>query len=469
MSFTSQIFLFYFLPIFLILYYVRGRRFHLLLLTIFSYIYYGWWDWRFLFLIFLSTIVNYYCARRIKDSASSRVRKSLLIVAIGTNLSLLGFFKYFMFFNASMSGIFSFFGYPYPDTLLSLKLVLPIGISFYTFQSMSYTIDVYRGVSLPTKSLLDFACYVSMFPQLVAGPIVRYHHLAHQLHHPVFTPAKFYLGLQFFILGLAKKVLIADSVSIVADAFFDAESLAPFSSIDAVFGMLAYTVQIYFDFSGYSDMAVGLGYFCGFSLPVNFHSPYKAKSLAEFWRRWHISLSTWLRDYIYISFGGSRKGAFKTYRNLIVTFLLGGLWHGANWTFVVWGAYHGILVIAERMMGKNNPIRYLPHFLQTLLTFLIVALGWTFFRARDVESGIQIVWKIFSCDISKSLLLEMGNQQVGFAALGVGMFIIFFFKNTWEIKTVPYLIKTLLLVGMFVLCIGFLFGAVSHPFLYFQF
>ena len=469
MLFSSQIFLFYFLPLFLLFYWRAGQRARIRILTVFSYIFYGWWDWRFLFLILFSTAIDYYCGLWIHQSASEKKRKALLFLSVAMNLSLLGFFKYFMFANHSLAAVCSWIGLDYPDTLLAIHVILPVGISFYTFQSMSYTIDIYRRMAQPTRCFMDFACYIAMFPQLVAGPIVRYTHMENQIHRPFISADRVYQGLQFFILGLAKKVLVADSASILSNAFFDQLVPSQFSGWDAVFGVLAYTVQIYYDFSGYSDMAIGLGYFCGYEFPVNFNSPYKALSITEFWRRWHITLSTWLRDYLYIPLGGSRHGRWKTYRNLALTMLLGGLWHGANWHYVVWGAYHGIGLAIERALGDGNPLKKLPPILQWLGTFVLVMLGWILFRAQDLPTAWLIIRNIFSGDYSQINLLNVTDCRVGFAAVWLGLAIALFAKNSWEIGRNATLLKTLILLGLFILSIGFLFGAVSHPFLYFQF
>jgi alginate O-acetyltransferase complex protein AlgI len=420
-------------------------------------------------LIVFSTAVDYLCGLGIARSASPRHRRMLLIVSITTNLTLLGFFKYFLFINQSIAWLASRFGASYPAALLAVRLTLPVGISFYTFQSMSYTIDIYRGLARPTRSFLDFACYVSMFPQLVAGPIVRYTHLEQQLHAPSFSSSRIYAGIQFFILGLAKKVLLADSASTLADAVFGASQWAMLSSWDAVIGILAYAVQIYFDFSGYSDMAIGLGYFCGYEFPVNFNSPYKSLSITEFWRRWHMTLSRWLRDYLYIPLGGSRHGAWLTYRNLAATMLLGGLWHGASWHFVVWGAYHGALLALERALGDGNPLRRAPAAAQGLVTFALVNVGWALFRAEGLRGAVAVLAKAFGGDLGRVGLLEVENGRIGLAAVGVGLVVAIGFRNSWQISRTPRWGKTIFLVILLVVSIAFLFGAVSHPFLYYQF
>ena len=468
MVFSSQVFIFFFLPLFLLCFYLAPRFLRVAVLTLFSYVFYGWWDWRFLFLIVFSTFVDYFCGLRIARTDSQSVRKKFVTLSIITNLLLLGFFKYFMFLSSAMNDIFTVAGMHYPQTLLDFKVILPVGISFYTFQSMSYTIDIYRQQAKPTKNFLDFACYISMFPQLVAGPIVRYSHIERQLRNPEYSLAQFYYGLQYFIVGLAKKVIIADSVSSISDMYFNAPSPLGYSTVDTLVAILAYTVQIYFDFSGYSDMAIGLGLFCGLSFPINFDSPYKAKSLSEFWRRWHITLSSWLRDYLYIPLGGSRRGKLLTYRNLAITMLLGGLWHGASWNFVIWGGFHGGMLAVERMLGERNPLRLLSDAGQQMVTFALVAFAWIFFRASDLSFSLQTIQRLGAFDFHRNLLLQNASS-LHVAALVLGLFLIFCARNTSEWLPRALYVKTFFLAFLFIVSLSFLFGAVSHPFLYFQF
>ena len=293
----------------------------------------------------------------------------------------MGFFKYFHFAVDSYNGVAVALGLPPAALDGTLRVVLPLGISFYTFQSMSYTIDVYRGHARVLRNFIDFACFVSMFPQLVAGPILRFNEISEQLRSRTHTAAKFSRGAAILSLGMAKKVLLANPCGRVADLAFDAGSV---DTLTAWLGAIGYAFQIYFDFSGYSDMAIGLGLMLGFTLPKNFDSPYHSRSITEFWRRWHLSLSTWLRDYLYIPLGGNKKGVVKTYRNLALVMLLGGLWHGAAWTFVAWGAYHGALLIIERLRGGRPLWSALPAPLQTAATFTAVLFSWVLFRADSI-------------------------------------------------------------------------------------
>lgn len=350
MLFNSYEFIFLFLPIVLIGYYAvfRGHRARMIFLTVMSYIFYGWWDYRFCALMLISTWLDYVAGAKVASGTTSRARKAWVGVSLVGNLGLLGFFKYFDLGAQTLNELAKWLGRDSPLIPL-LHVTLPVGISFYTFQSMSYTIDIYRGCAKPARNFWDFACYVALFPQLVAGPIVRYHELAEQLVSRTHTLTKATRGAALFILGLAKKVIIADGVAPIVKLVFDADG--PPGFLAAWSGVLAYAMQIYFDFSGYSDMAVGLGLFLGFQFPQNFHSPYKSSSITEFWRRWHISLSSWLRDYLYIPLGGNRYGPMRTYVNLFITMLLGGLWHGASWTFVIWG---GITVSCWRSSARSE-------------------------------------------------------------------------------------------------------------------
>jgi alginate O-acetyltransferase complex protein AlgI len=397
MVFSSHLFLFQFLPLALALYYASPRRLRHLTLTILSYVFYGWANPLFVVLLLASTLVDYVAGlaiagawprgpiRRLDPGAPrSRRQKLALLSSIVTNLSLLGFFKYFNFAVDSFDAVVSALGLPEARVDAALRVTLPLGISFYTFQSMSYTIDVYRGRVTALGSPIDFACYVSMFPQLVAGPIVRFAEVADQLLGRTHTAAKFARGVALLSLGLAKKVLLANPCGQVADAVFDAGGAA---ALDAWIGAAAYAFQIYFDFSGYSDMALGLGLMLGFAFPKNFDSPYRSRSITEFWRRWHLSLSYWLRDYLYVPLGGNRRGPLRTYVNLFIVMLLGGLWHGAAWTFVVWGGLHGALLALERWNGRRPVYHRLPAPLQTLATFLLVLASWVVFRAESLPAA----------------------------------------------------------------------------------
>ena len=390
MVFSSYLFIFFFLPLALLGYYAAPKKLRHLTLTIFSYIFYGWANPWFCLLMLFNTSVDYTNGRLM--GAYPARKKLFVTISIVCDLAILGFFKYFNFgldnYNATMAAL----GIPEAQYLGFFRVVLPLGISFYTFQSMSYVIDVYRGDAKVVTNFIDYACYVSMFPQLVAGPIIRFQDVADQLRERTLTWEKFARGTSFFMLGMAKKVLLANPCGKIADTTFNTGDLGCF---DAWYGAVAYAFQIYFDFSGYSDMAIGLGLMLGFVFAKNFDSPYRSKSITEFWRRWHLSLSTWLRDYLYIPLGGNRKGSVRTYINLALVMLLGGLWHGASWNFLIWGGIHGGYLAFERAQGKESIYHKLPALLQIVITFFIVLIAWVFFRADTLPDAAQYLKCMF--------------------------------------------------------------------------
>ena len=390
MVFSSYLFLFFFLPLALLAYYAVPKKLRHFTLTVFSYIFYGWANPWFCLLMLFNTSVDY-TNGRLMGVYPART-KLFVTISIVCDLAILGFFKYFNFgldnYNAMMAAL----GIPEAQYLGFFRVVLPLGISFYTFQSMSYVIDVYRGDAKVVTNFIDYACYVSMFPQLVAGPIIRFQDVADQLRERTLTWEKFARGTAFFMLGMAKKVLLANPCGKIADTTFNTGDLSCF---DAWYGAVAYAFQIYFDFSGYSDMAIGLGLMLGFVFAKNFDSPYRSKSITEFWRRWHLSLSTWLRDYLYIPLGGNRKGSVRTYINLALVMLLGGLWHGASWNFLIWGGIHGGYLAFERAQGKESIYHKLPALLQIVITFVIVLIAWVFFRADTLPDAAQYLKCMF--------------------------------------------------------------------------
>ncbi|MGO8690116.1 MAG: MBOAT family O-acyltransferase [Thermoguttaceae bacterium] len=440
MLFNSYEFLLVFLPLAFVLFWYGGRsiRWRLGLLTFASYLFYSWWQfrswddfigtfhaqsleelavnlwhWRFTIIMLLTSSVDYWAARWIVAAPpqSKARRRALLALSLSANLGLLGFFKYFGFFTQITNDLSQFVG---GGPLPVVALILPVGISFYTFESMSYVIDIYRGVATPAKSYLDYACFISFFPHLVAGPIIRYSDMLHQFRdanwvRPRPDWSQVNVGLLFFTIGMAKKLLIADiiaqNINPLWAAFGTGSSLGVAGSWAAVLG---YTFRIYFDFSAYSDMAVGIGHMFAVKLPQNFNSPYKATDPIDFWRRWHISLSSWLRDYLYFPLGGNRTG--KQVRNLMITMLLGGLWHGAAWLFVIWGAWHGLLLVVFhklrnwRLVPSND--RRLGYWFNRQLTFFLVVIGWVFFRAADVRTSSYGYSSVSSA-------VEMMAQMIG--------------------------------------------------------
>ncbi len=419
MGFTRIEFLIFFAAVVPLAWACRERRTRNSLLLLASYYFYAHWDIRFCGLLALSTVVDYFAARRIaaasgqapsngnasgpdaanlaaskhdasnRDLASRAARKRWLLLSLVVNLGVLGFFKYFNFFIDSARPLLEGLGLGAG----TLEIILPVGVSFYTFQTLSYTIDVYRGVLRPVRHPIDFALYVAFFPQLVAGPIVRARELLPQLSEtPAWSGRRFYGGFQQMLRGAAKKVLLADRMGEVADVVFAGPEL--YSGVTVWIGVLAYAGQIYYDFAGYSDMAIGAAKMLGYRFPVNFRHPYLATSPAAFWRRWHMTLSRWLRDYLYIPLGGSRHGPVATYRNLMLTMTLGGLWHGAAWTFVLWGVWHGLALSAERWWRARTPLRP-PAAIGGALTLAVVIVGWVPFRAVDLDVSLTIFARMF--------------------------------------------------------------------------
>jgi D-alanyl-lipoteichoic acid acyltransferase DltB (MBOAT superfamily) len=398
-----------FLPIvFLLYWFVANKNLKLqnFLIVVASYVFYGWWDWRFLSLILFSTIVDYLVGRGLEKQENITKRKLLLWASIIVNLGFLGFFKYYNFFLDNFVEAFSFFGHPINPQ--GLNVILPVGISFYTFQTLSYSIDVYKRKLKPTKDFVAFMAFVSFFPQLVAGPIERATHLLPQFYKKrTFEYDKAVDGLRQILWGLFKKIVIADNAAQIANEIFN--NSADYSGSTLVLGALFFTFQIYGDFSGYSDIAIGTSRLFGFDLMQNFNFPYFSRDIAEFWRRWHISLSTWFRDYLYIPLGGSRGGTWMKVRNTFIIFIVSGFWHGANWTFIIWGALNAVYFLPLLLLGKNrvntNTVaegRFLPsvkEFFQMGVTFSLTVLAWVFFRAENVGHALSYLSTIFSKSI----------------------------------------------------------------------
>ena len=476
MLFNTLEFGIFFITIYL-LYRILAHRWQNILLLIASYYFYGCWNWRFLSLIFISTVVDYFCGIKIGEGKDSSKRKLFLIISVITNLGILGFFKYFNFFSESFINLLSTIGLQ--ANARSLNIILPVGISFYTFQTMSYTIDIYRKKMEPTYKFLDFALFVSFFPQLVAGPIERAKNLLPQiLNRRTITYEKFYEGSFLIFWGLFKKIFIADNLAKIVDTIFATSDVQ--NGLIVMLGVLAFAFQIYGDFSGYSDIARGLSKVMGFELMVNFNLPYFSVNPSDFWRRWHISLSSWLKDYLYISLGGSRNSNIATYRNLMLTMILGGLWHGAGWTFVLWGFYQGAILVIHRFFQpilkkifrmKNSILEFVGLWVRIIIMFIFANIGWLIFRAQSIEQIKNMVYSILF-NISLTPLIEIEKLAVEIAFYTVPLVLIQlvqFKKNDLLVlyKSKVY-IKSLVYLALILL---FLITGVQggRTFIYFQF
>lgn len=464
MVFSSNIFLLAFLPLFLAAYYLTPLRFRSLPILMGSYLFYAWWRIDFMLLFAGVTLWNYVIYKRI--IVSDQAKRWMRVGVIG-NLLTLGLFKYFNFGIDSLNFALNEAGM---SSIEAMKIILPIGISFYIFQAISFLIDVHRKDAPYPKNFWDFAAFISLFPQLIAGPILRYKDVAQQFQNRIHSLDKFSEGAYRFMLGFAQKVLIADSVAPLADQMFTLENP---TFMESWLGALAYTVQLYFDFLGYSSMAIGLGLMMGFRFIENFNHPYISRSITEFWRRWHISLSSWLKDYLYIPLGGNRKGKLRTYLNLFLTMLLGGAWHGANWTFVVWGAWHGGLLAIERATGLR---------LGMLVTLFFVIIGWVLFRADNIGQAFSFYEGMMG--MNGFAITDMMQWQVTYQSLtclAIAWLIIFLhpkfldFRKEIEgipaMKTIGYQKPVIVTAtfGLFMLAVMKIAADSYSPFLYFQF
>lgn len=472
MVFSSATFLFLFLPVTLFLYTVRlfkdkeretVKKNVVLLIT--SLIFYAWGEPVYVILMLLSIVFNFNAAIDIDNYISKPFKKRFVFVcALIFNIFILGFFKYYGFIIESVNSIFSL-------SLTYKALPLPIGISFYTFQILSYVIDVYRGEVKAQKKIVNFATYITMFPQLIAGPIVQYYDIEKQLTDRTVTKEKFAAGIMMFIRGLGKKVLFANAVGAVYTEILT-KDISSLSVVTAWIGIISYTLQIYFDFGGYSDMAIGLGKMLGFDFFQNFDFPYKAKSITDFWRRWHISLSSWFRDYVYIPLGGNRKGTFRTIINILVVWSLTGLWHGAAWNFIAWGAFYGVLLILEKYIFKSL-IEKTPSFIRHIVTMVIVMIGWVFFSSETLTVAVDYIKSMFGLfgnrfidETAKFLISNNGFSIVVMTMSAVGVF-----AALPRIKNFRFNITAMsvLYTGIFILCIIYLISETYNPFLYFRF
>ena len=479
MVFSSLLFLLVFLPVFLVVYYVCPRSWRNTAALAGSMVFYSWGAHRFVFVLLGSCLLDFLCARRM--ASRPRRTRRWIIVAVVCNVAALMFFKYANFFVAQLNTIVGHAsdGVAIPWT----PIALPIGISFFTFQKISYLVDVYRERVKPSRSLRDYILYVSLFPQLIAGPIVRYHDVADQIRTRVCSSALVSDGLRRFAIGLAKKVLIANHVGVVADAVFNGAP-GPLSCLQAWVGLVCYSFQIYFDFSGYSDMAIGLGRMMGFRFLENFNRPYMANGFTDFWRRWHISLSNWMREYLYIPLGGNRVSHLLQIRNLWIVFLISGFWHGASWNFIVWGAYHGFFLALEKNRTVRRCLSCIPPAVRVLGTFVLVSIGWCFFRAETISGAVGIIAQLFSFGSSSVGLAPVRTLAYLLApriVLSLGAAVVLSF---WPARTTKLdlncsggeewsLVKlcgaNLCTISLLAICLGAVATQEFNPFIYFRF
>lgn len=471
--FSSGLFLWLFAA-FLAVYALLQRKntARLLFVALFSYYFYYKSSGMYFVLLAVVTVWDFCTALLMSRTENRYGRKAWVLLSVAMNLGLLGYFKYTNFLGGVITSLMG-------GQFTALDIFLPVGISFFTFQSLSYTIDVYRREIPPLKSLLDYAFFVSFFPQLVAGPIVRARDFIPQIRKPLFvSPEMFGRGVFLIVVGLFKKVVISDYISVnFVERIFDNPTL--YSGVENLMGLYGYALQIYCDFSGYSDMAIGIALLLGFHFNLNFNSPYKSASITEFWRRWHISLSSWLRDYLYISLGGNRHGKFRQYLNLVITMFLGGLWHGASWNFVLWGTFHGVALALHKgwmaIVGKKKGEERhgFRRFLGAVVTFHFVCFCWIFFRNADVNNSMDMLRQIFTAFRPQLFIQLVEGYWRVFALMGVG-YLLHFAPDSWEnaccrgVIRLPFLGKAILVIALVYLAIQMKSSEIQ-PFIYFQF
>ncbi|MDU7949459.1 MULTISPECIES: MBOAT family O-acyltransferase [Clostridium] len=467
MLFSSSVFIFIFLPLVLFLYYISGKKIRNYILLLASLIFYAWGGVNYLKILMVSILINYIFGLLIDKTVDrSHLRKFILILGIILNLALLFYYKYYDFFIENINNILNM-------NLELKRIVLPIGISFFTFQGMSYIIDIYRNDGKVNKNIFSVALYISLFPQLVAGPIIKYKAVDEQIRNRKESIDYFSYGINRFVIGLGKKIIISDMLGAISDNIFLLANSSGIDMITAWIGAICYTLQIYFDFSGYSDMAIGLGHLFGFKFPENFNYPYISRSITEFWRRWHISLSTWFKEYLYIPLGGNRRG--NVYFNLVVVFLVTGLWHGASWNFVIWGLWHGLFMIIERLIRDKAWYKKIPLIIKIFITLFIVIIGWVLFKATTLKEGLRYLSIMFG-------LVNFSNITFEFTYFISRKFILLIIIGIIASTPIPKnifnrykgikafeLMKTILIILLFIVSIIFMVNSTYSPFIYFQF
>lgn len=475
MIFSSAIFLTVFFPIVFTLYYLCPKKLKNIFLLLASVVFYMWGAPKFIFAILGTTTLDFFLVKIMHNASTDKKRKLFLILSLCLNVGMLFYFKYCNFFIENFNSALHLFT---TKEIHWTKIILPIGISFYTFESLTYVIDVYRKEHKPLTNFWHYQLYILLFPKLIAGPIIRYHEISDQITDRLdkFRVDDILLGFYRFVIGLSKKVLIANTMALVADEVFKT-NINQLNSGYAWIGMFAYTFQIYFDFSGYSDMAIGMGKMLGFKFPENFNNPYTSKSITEFWRRWHITLGSWMKNYLYIPLGGNKVNSkMKLFFNLWFVFLLSGFWHGAAWTFIFWGVYHGILLILERLFLLKF-YEKLGSFIPMTITFLLVAMGWVFFRADTFSYGFQYILTLFSFNDTVNYIYLHNEFSYTFViALLFSFFTVFklgekiqmtvYFK---DYNLVGYSFATLISILFFTLCLSSITSSTFNPFIYFRF
>ena len=473
MVFSSIIFLLYFLPLFILGYHFIHRKYKNYLILFASIFFYSWGAPKFLFVLLGTSILDYYLVNEIYKTSSESRRCLFLSASIIIKISLLAYFKYANFFIENLNSVFYSIGI---NQVEWTAVVLPIGISFFTFQTITYSIDVYRKIHPPLDKISDYLLYILSFPQMIAGPIVRFSSIAAQITNRREHIDDRLIGFYRFSVGLAKKVLIANVMAEQADLIFN-DDISNISTSQAWIGILAYTFQIYFDFSGYSDMAIGLGKMMGFSFPENFDSPYVSKNISEFWRRWHITLGAFMKDYLYIPLGGNKvKSPYRLYINLWIVFLISGLWHGASWNFVLWGAYHGLFLILDRLFL----IRFLKKagsIVSTLITFFIVMMGWVIFRLENMNDIGNYIYRLFSFQNNIefetipefNFILTLAVIFSFIASLKFGKLLVQFLFDKSTYRTYEHIVFTSISIVLYAICISAITSSGFNPFIYFRF
>ncbi len=472
MVFSSIVFIAYFLPILLLVYFLADKKYKNFILVTGSIIFYSWGAPKFIFVLLGTTFVDFHLVKWMASATKPSIRKLFLLISVSINLGLLFYFKYCNFFIVNFNHTLTALG---AGKIPLLNVIMPIGISFYTFETITYVVDVYRKLHDPLKKFRDYLMYIILFPKLIAGPIIRYHDLADQINdRPDKVDDKLH-GFYRFVIGLSKKVIIANFMGEWATHVFNYD-YNTMGAAEAWWGALLYTMQIYFDFSGYSDMAIGLGRMLGFKFPENFHNPYTATSITDFWRRWHITLGSWMRNYLYIPLGGNKtKRPWLVYVNLLIVFIASGFWHGANWSFLFWGLYHGAFIVMEKIF-LLKVYNKLGRYVSIVITFIIVVIGWVPFKLESIGATAQYYKAMFRFD--KTLNFRWDNEFYFYFFMA--MFFSFFAAGKWgqkiqdyvykkEFNTGEHTIATLVSLGLMILCISFIAINGFNPFIYFRF